>query len=275
VDVSCTDNDGEHGPRVGHGGFGALQPDMPMTLEQWLADAPTLDTGFDPAVHAYRRALLDLAALRFRSFRGLEWSLPAAGAPWFMALFGRDSLITAYQALPFQPRLARTTLEALAALQATGVDDFRDAQPGKILHELRRGELTVSGRAPHSPYYGSHDATPRRRSPPARSRGTPTTPGGVPPDWPAPSGTTTILPFGWSTTRRSAGPDQRRLLEPIARAFRAGPRRRQAAGRRGDLQRRAPVVERHRRRGPRRADCRAAGHPADEHRVGGAHDVQC
>ena len=73
--------------------------------------------------------------------------------------FGRDSLITAYQALPFQPRLARTTLEALAAVQATGFDDFRDAQPGKILHELRRGELTVSGQRPHSPYYGSHDAT--------------------------------------------------------------------------------------------------------------------
>jgi glycogen debranching enzyme len=159
VDVSCTDNDGEHGPRVGHGGFGQLQPDMPMTLEQWLADAPTLHSGFDPATHAYRQALLDLAALRFRPFSGMAWSLPAAGAPWFMALFGRDSLVTAYQALPFQPRLARTTLEALAAVQATGFDDFRDAQPGKILHELRRGELTVSGQRPHSPYYGSHDAT--------------------------------------------------------------------------------------------------------------------
>jgi glycogen debranching enzyme len=159
VDVSCTDNDGEHGPRVGHGGFGQLQPDMPLTVQRWLADAPVLQTGFDPAVHAYRQALLDLAALRFRPFRALEWSLPAAGAPWSMALFGRDSLITAYQALPFHPRLAATTLEALAAFQAGDVDDFRDAQPGKIPHELRRGELTASGRRPHSPSYGSHDAT--------------------------------------------------------------------------------------------------------------------
>jgi len=92
--------------------------------------------------------------------KDLSFSLPAAGLPWFMALFGRDSLITAYQALPFQPHLARTSLEALTALQATGFDDFRDAEPGKILHELRRGELTMLGERPHSPYYGTHDATP-------------------------------------------------------------------------------------------------------------------
>jgi glycogen debranching enzyme len=77
-----------------------------------------------------------------------------------MALFGRDSLITAYQALPFQPHLARTTLEALTAWQAKERDDFRDAEPGKILHELRLGELTMLGERPHSPYYGTHDATP-------------------------------------------------------------------------------------------------------------------
>ena len=68
-------------------------------------------------------------------------SLPAAGLPWFMALFGRDSLITSYQAIPFVPELARTTLLALGAQQATEWDDFRDAEPGKILHELRHGEL--------------------------------------------------------------------------------------------------------------------------------------
>jgi glycogen debranching enzyme len=77
-----------------------------------------------------------------------------------MALFGRDSIICAYQLLPFQPQLAQTTLEALAELQAVERDDFRDAEPGKILHELRRGELAVLADAPHSPYFGSHDATP-------------------------------------------------------------------------------------------------------------------
>jgi glycogen debranching enzyme len=77
-----------------------------------------------------------------------------------MALFGRDSLITSYQALPFQAHLAQTTLEALAAMQATQTDDFRDAEPGKILHELRCGELAQLGKIPHTPYFGTHDATP-------------------------------------------------------------------------------------------------------------------
>jgi glycogen debranching enzyme len=75
----------------------------------------------------------------------LEWSLPAAGLPSFMALFGRDSLLTAYMTLPFQPRLAATTLRALAALQATEDDPYRDAEPSKILDELRRGILAASG----------------------------------------------------------------------------------------------------------------------------------
>ncbi|MEJ7697186.1 MAG: hypothetical protein WKF78_11345 [Candidatus Limnocylindrales bacterium] len=114
----------------------------------------------DQIRHTYRRSLVDLAALRFRPLPDLGWSPPAAGLPWFMALFGRDSLITAYMALPFQPHLAATTLEALSELQATDRDDFRDADPGKILHEARQGWLATLGETPHSAYYGSHDATP-------------------------------------------------------------------------------------------------------------------
>jgi len=146
----------EHGDRT----FGNPKPDMPTTFEQWMAQAPTLETDNDVLRHTYLQSLIDLAALRFRPLKTLSYSLPAAGLPWFMALFGRDSLITAYQALPFQPHLARTTLEALSAWQAKERDDFRDAEPGKILHELRLGELTVLGERPHSPYYGTHDATP-------------------------------------------------------------------------------------------------------------------
>lgn len=160
IDISCTVDGEERGPRAGHGGFGSLHPDMPLSLDEWLADAPKLDTDCDVVRHTYHQSLLDLAALRFRPFGELRWSLPAAGLPWFMTVFGRDSLLTAYMALPFQPRLAATTLEALASLQASDYDDFRDAEPGKILHELRRGELTALGKKPHSPYYGSHDATP-------------------------------------------------------------------------------------------------------------------
>ena len=159
IDAFCSVGATESGPRAGHGGFGRLQPQMPLTLEQWLADAPELEADDDVISHTYRQSLLDLAALRFRPLPELGWSLPAAGLPWFMALFGRDSLLTAYMALPFQPHLAKTTLRALAALQASEDDPYRDAEPGKILHELRRGVLAASGKAPHSPYYGSHDAT--------------------------------------------------------------------------------------------------------------------
>jgi len=160
IDVAPVADGAENRLHHGERTFGNPKPNMPTTFEQWMAQAPTLETDNDVLRHTYRKSLIDLAALRFRPLKDLSFSLPAAGLPWFMALFGRDSLITAYQALPFQPHLARTSLEALTALQATGFDDFRDAEPGKILHELRRGELTVLGERPHSPYYGTHDATP-------------------------------------------------------------------------------------------------------------------
>ncbi len=135
-------------------------PNMPVSLQEWLDAAPRLETDWDDLRRVYHRSLVDLAALRFFPDSMPGSSLPAAGLPWFMALFGRDSLITSYQALPFAPELCRTTLRALAALQAGEFDDFRDAEPGKILHELRHGELTYFGQRPHSPYYGSADATP-------------------------------------------------------------------------------------------------------------------
>ena len=86
--------------------------------------------------------------------------MPAAGLPWFMALFGRDSLITSYQTLPFVPELSATTLRVLAQTQGKVVDDCREEEPGRILHELRSGEMTVFKERPHSPYYGTSDATP-------------------------------------------------------------------------------------------------------------------
>jgi glycogen debranching enzyme len=84
----------------------------------------------------------------------------AAGVPWFTTLFGRDSIITALQTLAFRPQIAVEALEILASLQATEVDDWRDAEPGKILHEFRAGETARAGELPHSPYYGSIDSTP-------------------------------------------------------------------------------------------------------------------
>ena len=84
----------------------------------------------------------------------------AAGVPWFSCLFGRDSIITSLQLLAVRPEIAQATLAILARLQATEVDEFRDAAPGKILHELRTGELARTDEIPHTPYYGTVDATP-------------------------------------------------------------------------------------------------------------------
>jgi glycogen debranching enzyme len=136
------------------------RPEMPVSLEEWLGAAPKLDTDWHLLRQIYRRSLIDLAALRFYPETVPDSSLPAAGLPWFMALFGRDSLITSYQVIPFVPELARTTLLALGAKQASTFDDFRDAEPGKILHELRHGELAYFGERPQSPYYGAADSTP-------------------------------------------------------------------------------------------------------------------
>jgi glycogen debranching enzyme len=129
------------------------------TLPELLALAPKLETDWEPLKLTYARSLVDLAALRFYPREGSEAAVPAAGLPWFQTLFGRDSLITSYQSLHVVPELAATTLDVLASLQGTRRDDFRDEEPGKILHELRFGELTAFEERPHSPYYGSADGT--------------------------------------------------------------------------------------------------------------------
>jgi glycogen debranching enzyme len=133
--------------------------DLTDDVQEWAAGAPKMSASWEPLQLIYRRSLVDLAALRFRAPVILS-SMPAAGLPWFMTIFGRDSLITSFQALPFLPELAATTLRVLAMLQARDRDDFRDAEPGKILHELRFGEMTAFEDTPHSPYYGTADATP-------------------------------------------------------------------------------------------------------------------
>ena len=125
--------------------------------QEWLALAPTVRSSnplFDRVIH---RALSDLGQLRSR-LKGRHFFV--AGIPWFDTLFGRDAALTAIQTLPYGCRTAGETLELLARYQATCADPFRDAEPGKILHELRRGELALLGILPQSPvYYGSVDAT--------------------------------------------------------------------------------------------------------------------
>ena len=104
-----------------------------------------------------RRSRADLHMLLTETADG---SIPYAGIPWYVAPFGRDSLITALQMLPFEPQIARGTLRFLARHQGTRDEPFTDQEPGRILHELRTGEMAACREIPFIPYYGSVDATP-------------------------------------------------------------------------------------------------------------------
>jgi glycogen debranching enzyme len=159
VDITPVVDGERQPPLLRCGAFHQHASKMPISLDEWLQDSPRLETD-DPAIdRIYQQSLLDLAALRIRPDEKIKWASPGGGLPWFMTLFGRDSLIAAYQAIPFHQELAQATLAVLAELQADAWDNWRDAEPGKILHELRRGTLAATGKIPHTPYYGSHDAT--------------------------------------------------------------------------------------------------------------------
>jgi len=143
-----------------HSARDKAKPVMQMDLDRWLASAPRLTSTWEPLGDTYRRSLVDLAALRFHAQAVSGAALPAAGLPWFMTIFGRDSILTSFQALPFAPTLAAATLRLLAMRQGLVMQDFRDEEPGKILHEVRFGELTAFLERPQSPYYGAADTTP-------------------------------------------------------------------------------------------------------------------
>ena len=130
-------------------------------LADWQARVMKLDCSNDGFRRLYAQSVDDMASLRL-PFPGTDHTsfVPAAGLPWFVALFGRDSLIVSLQNAMIQSDFARGALEVLGRWQATEVDDYRDAEPGKILHELRSGELAFLKLIPHTPYYGTADATP-------------------------------------------------------------------------------------------------------------------
>lgn len=130
-------------------------------LAQWRRAIPTLECSNETFSRLFRQATDDVAALRVPEYEdGRRQLVPAAGLPWFVALFGRDSLIASLQTSLIYSGFARGALSTLGARQADARDDFRDAEPGKIMHELRRGELAKLGHIPHTPYYGTADATP-------------------------------------------------------------------------------------------------------------------
>ncbi len=129
-------------------------------LGDWRRDTLQLRTSNEEFYRTYHQAVDDMAALRMAvELDGHTELMPAAGLPWFAALFGRDSLIVALQTAPVTAGFAAGALAVLGHWQATARDDARDAEPGKIMHELRCGELAHFKLVPHTPYYGTADAT--------------------------------------------------------------------------------------------------------------------
>jgi glycogen debranching enzyme len=131
------------------------------TMAEWLNTVARIETSNEEFYRLFRQALEDMAALRL-PITGTDHVafLPAAGLPWFVAPFGRDCLVVSLQNILIYPEFARGALEILGSLQARDEDPYRDAEPGKILHEIRYGELAHFKLIPHTPYYGTADATP-------------------------------------------------------------------------------------------------------------------
>jgi glycogen debranching enzyme len=131
------------------------EPAAPMTYADWRASFAALPAPPDRRV--LDRAIDDLRGLLLFTPQG---PVPAAGIPWFVAAFGRDALLSATMLLPHRADVAEGTLRFLAERQGRVHDPFRAEAPGKILHEVRHGELSRLQRVPHAAYYGTVDATP-------------------------------------------------------------------------------------------------------------------
>jgi glycogen debranching enzyme len=154
--LTITATVGDVEPQRSVGGRAALT-ERRSSAERLRGEATHVETDHRLFNGWMQRARGDLHLLLTQTPVGL---IPYAGIPWYVAPFGRDSLITALQVLPFEPDIARGTLAFLAGHQANVDDAFTDASPGKILHEYRRGELAACRETPFIPYYGSVDATP-------------------------------------------------------------------------------------------------------------------
>jgi glycogen debranching enzyme len=156
TDISAILEGDEH-RRLKSYDFAANLKQRRQTYEAWRQQSTSFDSSHDEFDEALNTAEADFHALQIPD--GSEHII-AAGIPWFATIFGRDSIIAAYQSLLLNPRLAADTLRVLARYQGTKIDDWRDEEPGKILHEHRVGEMTRAGEMPFGPYYGSVDSTP-------------------------------------------------------------------------------------------------------------------
>jgi len=138
----------------------ARDTELDRLQHAWRANSTRLMSSNEHIYQLYRQSVEDMGALRIydEDFAPDVW-LPAAGVPWFVTIFGRDSLIVSLQNMIVAPGFALGALQKLAELQATERDDWRDAQPGKMPHEQRFGELAHFHTIPHTPYYGTAEAT--------------------------------------------------------------------------------------------------------------------
>jgi glycogen debranching enzyme len=154
VEIGCEDQVSARQPREHYlASFVAARREM----RQFASRGAVIESSNDIFNEAIRRSLADIQMLVTRTENG---PYPYAGIPWFSAAFGRDALLTAYLNLWRDPIPARGVLAYLAAHQATGFDPASDAEPGKILHEVRHGEMANLGEVPFGHYYGSVDSTP-------------------------------------------------------------------------------------------------------------------
>ncbi|QBD78322.1 amylo-alpha-1,6-glucosidase [Ktedonosporobacter rubrisoli] len=177
---ACTDLMLEHGQHIkkagansctrGHKGSdsGGATPspqseptsDFDERQAHWQERCTALTSSNNDVYRAYSQAIKDMGALRIYDMDvSADAWVPAAGVPWFVTLFGRDSLTVSYQNMSVAPEFARGALKRLAEFQADKHDNWNDSQPGKIMHEIRFGELAHFHKIPFTPYYGTADAT--------------------------------------------------------------------------------------------------------------------
>ncbi|GAB0112689.1 amylo-alpha-1,6-glucosidase [Acidisoma sp. C75] len=161
LEIACTDPDAGDVPPIPTAPVRESFLRSYVEARRWMrsrsARAAAMESSNELFNEAIRRAIADLYMLITEKPSGLY---PYAGIPWFTTAFGRDALITAYEALWIDPSIARGVLRFLAEVQATEVDAASDAEPGKILHEMRNGEMALLGEVPFRRYYGSIDSTP-------------------------------------------------------------------------------------------------------------------
>ena len=159
VQITVRVGDGDVEPR--HRCGGQVDDTMPtLRLAEWQRSVPILDTDWVAMSEAFDRSLADVGSLRLFDPGRVGRPVVAAGAPWYMTIFGRDSLLTAYESLLAGTDLAVGVLQVLAELQGSRVDANTEEQPGRILHEIRYGSSSSIDLAAGHVYYGTADATP-------------------------------------------------------------------------------------------------------------------